>query len=97
MVVQELSQDTVRLIKSTQVITTPVSIVKELLENSIDAGAASVTIRLSDGLLLLCALRGIEAGSLNEEMVQVAILLMNKVVVAPVQSRGILVVQLCLV
>ncbi|XP_045132062.1 PMS1 protein homolog 1-like isoform X2 [Portunus trituberculatus] len=46
MVVQELSQDTVRLIKSTQVITTPVSIVKELLENSIDAGAASVTIRL---------------------------------------------------
>uniref|UniRef100_A0A0P4W468 HMG box domain-containing protein n=1 Tax=Scylla olivacea TaxID=85551 RepID=A0A0P4W468_SCYOL len=46
MVLQELPQDTVRLIKSTQVITTPVSLVKELLENSIDAGATSVTIRL---------------------------------------------------
>lgn len=46
MVLQELPQDTVRLIKSTQVITTPVSLVKELLENSVDAGATSVTIRL---------------------------------------------------
>lgn len=46
MVMQALPQDTVRLIKSTQVITTPVSIVKELLENSIDAGATTVSIRL---------------------------------------------------
>lgn len=41
-----LSQDTIRLIKSTQVITTPGSIVKELLENSLDAGAKSISIKM---------------------------------------------------
>ncbi|XP_050718978.1 PMS1 protein homolog 1-like isoform X2 [Eriocheir sinensis] len=48
MVLQALPQDTVRLIKSTQVITSPASIVKELLENSIDAGATAVSIRLEN-------------------------------------------------
>ncbi|XP_045606865.1 PMS1 protein homolog 1 isoform X2 [Procambarus clarkii] len=48
MALHALPQDTVRLIKSTQVITTPVSIVKELVENSIDAEATIVSIKLED-------------------------------------------------
>ncbi|XP_047472033.1 PMS1 protein homolog 1-like [Penaeus chinensis] len=43
-----LPADTIRLIKSTQVITTPVSIVKELLENAVDAEASTVSVRLEN-------------------------------------------------
>ncbi|KAK7026884.1 ATP-binding mismatch repair protein [Halocaridina rubra] len=46
MVLAALPQDTIRLIKSTQVITTPTSIVKELVENSIDASATTVSVKL---------------------------------------------------
>ncbi|XP_064088843.1 PMS1 protein homolog 1-like [Macrobrachium nipponense] len=46
MVLTALPQDTVRLIKSTQVITTPSSIVKELVENSLDASATTVSVKL---------------------------------------------------
>lgn len=41
-----LPADTIRLIKSTQVITTPVSIVKELVENAVDAEASTVSVKL---------------------------------------------------
>lgn len=41
-----LSSDTIRLIGSTQVITSVSSVVKELIENSLDAGATSIDIKL---------------------------------------------------
>ena len=41
-----LPQNTVRLITSTQVVTGVSSIVKELVENSIDAQATSIEIKL---------------------------------------------------
>ena len=42
----KLPQSAVRLIASTQVITSVQSVVKELVENSLDAGAKSVEIKL---------------------------------------------------
>ncbi|EON96897.1 putative dna mismatch repair protein mutl protein [Phaeoacremonium minimum UCRPA7] len=47
MPIQALSQNTIRLLGSPLVVTSPVSLVKELLENSIDAGATSVEILIS--------------------------------------------------
>ena len=43
---QKLSADTVRLITSTQVITSIVSITKELIENSLDAGSDNIEVKL---------------------------------------------------
>nr|XP_053636644.1 mismatch repair endonuclease pms1-like [Cherax quadricarinatus] len=48
MTLHALPQDTVRLIKSTQVITTPASIVKELVENSFDAESTTVSIKVEN-------------------------------------------------
>ena len=39
-----LPQDTVSLLKSTQVVTSVWSAVKELIENSLDAGASNVEV-----------------------------------------------------
>lgn len=51
MVIAALSQDTVRLLGSSTVITTPVDLVKELLDNAIDAKATSVEIRAAPNLV----------------------------------------------
>lgn len=42
----ELPKETVRLLGSSQVITSVFSVVKELIENSLDAGATSLELRL---------------------------------------------------
>lgn len=51
---KQLPPDTVRLLSSSQVITSVVNVVKELMENSLDAGASSIDIKLvqflNDGL-----------------------------------------------
>ena len=46
MALHHLPQSTVRLIGSSQVITSVTSVVKELIENSLDAGATSIDIKL---------------------------------------------------
>lgn len=46
-----LSADTVRLLGSPTVITTPVDLIKELLENSIDAHATSIDILVSQNII----------------------------------------------
>lgn len=43
---KQLSAETVRLLSSSQVITSVVSVVKELIENSLDACATTIDIRL---------------------------------------------------
>lgn len=43
---KQLPADTVRLLSSSQVITSVVNVVKELLENSLDAGASNVDVKL---------------------------------------------------
>ncbi|XP_076054996.1 PMS1 protein homolog 1-like isoform X2 [Oratosquilla oratoria] len=48
MVIEELPSGTVRLLKSTQVITSLKSVVKELVENSLDAEATALTLKLDN-------------------------------------------------
>ncbi|XP_022099089.1 PMS1 protein homolog 1-like [Acanthaster planci] len=45
---QKLSADTIRLITSSQVITSVVSVVKELTENSLDAGSDNIEVKLEN-------------------------------------------------
>lgn len=45
-VMKQLPPDTVRLLSSSQVITSMVNVVKELVENSLDAGASNVDVKL---------------------------------------------------
>ena len=47
--IRKLSSETVERIAAGEVVERPASIVKELVENAVDAGASSVTIRLSGG------------------------------------------------
>ncbi|XP_047458006.1 PMS1 protein homolog 1 isoform X2 [Mugil cephalus] len=63
---KELPPDTVRLLSSSQVITSVVNVVKELIENSLDAGASSVDVKLEnyglDRIEVRDNGRGIKAG-----------------------------------
>lgn len=43
---KQLPAATVRLLSSSQIITSVVSVVKELIENSLDAGATSIDVKL---------------------------------------------------
>ncbi|XP_036966531.1 PMS1 protein homolog 1 isoform X2 [Acanthopagrus latus] len=45
---KQLPPDTVRLLSSSQVITSVLNVVKELMENSLDAGASSIDIKLEN-------------------------------------------------
>lgn len=43
---KQLPPDTVRLLSSSQVITSVANVVKELMENSLDAGASGIDVKL---------------------------------------------------
>ncbi|XP_062045178.1 PMS1 protein homolog 1 isoform X5 [Lepus europaeus] len=45
---KQLPAATVRLLSSSQIITSVVSVVKELIENSLDAGATSIDVKLEN-------------------------------------------------
>jgi DNA mismatch repair ATPase MutL len=46
----KLPQESIRLLTSSQVITSPSSVVKELVENAFDAGARSLDVKLVSNL-----------------------------------------------
>ena len=56
MSIKPLSGDTVKLLKSTQVITSIYSVVKELVENSLDANAKNIDVNLVSHccIILIC-------------------------------------------
>lgn len=47
---KQLSAEIIRLLSSSQVITSVVSVVKELIENSLDANATNIDIKLVSSL-----------------------------------------------
>ena len=53
----KLSAESIRLLSSSQVITSPSSVVKELVENAFDAGASSVDVKLVSCCVCECVLQ----------------------------------------
>lgn len=60
--IQVLDQITIDKIAAGEVIERPASIVKELVENAIDAKATSVTVEIKDGGISLSVLQIMDAG-----------------------------------
>lgn len=68
-----LSQDTIDKIAAGEVVERPASIVKELVENAIDAGANAVTVEIKDGGVSLIRITDNGSG-IPKDQVQVAFL-----------------------
>ena len=68
-----LSQDTIDKIAAGEVVERPASIVKELVENAVDAGANAVTVEIRDGGISLIRITDNGSG-IPKEQVPVAFL-----------------------
>ena len=68
MALAPLSEDTVSLLKSSQVVTSVWSAVKELVENSLDAGASNIEVRLEQQGLTRLSVRDNGGGVEKDEI-----------------------------
>ena len=75
MTIQPLPRQTANLLSSSQVITDPCSVIKELLENALDAGARAISIECAPNWLDLIQVRddgcGVGGGSDEGKLVEV--------------------------
>lgn len=60
--IQVLDPITIDKIAAGEVIERPASVVKELVENAIDAGATAIVVEIKEGGFPLCALQITDAG-----------------------------------
>ena len=66
--IQVLDQMTIDKIAAGEVIERPASIVKELVENAVDAGASTVTVEIEDGGIALIRITDNGCGILREDI-----------------------------
>lgn len=57
---KQLPAETIRLLSSSQVITSVVSVVKELIENSLDASATNIDIKLVSPLFFFYSYKEVD-------------------------------------
>ena len=66
--IHELDQDTINQIAAGEVIDRPVSVVKELTENAIDAGATAITVEIKQGGISLIRVTDNGGGIASEDL-----------------------------
>lgn len=78
MSIQVLDQETINKIAAGEVIERPSSVVKELVENAIDAGATAVTIEIKDGGISFIRITDNGSGISKDDIPMAFLLPLNK-------------------